>query len=414
MAVVILPCLEVFLMRRFNRRPVVCLMPLVIISMTGMITEPVRADAQPGGLDPRHWNVDGVRRVALVHIPAEANQHSTPIIFAFHGHNGTMNQAEKDFALHIRWPKAIVVYPQGVRTPAGNDPKGKQTGWQYHPGEVGDRDLKFFDVMLASLRQEVKVDDKRVYAVGFSNGGGFAYVLWAARGDQISAVVSCAMIAPKKLIDTFKPKPLLQIAGSNDSLQPVPAEEKTALAVAKLNECGEGQPWGNNSNCTIYPSKIGAPVVFMIHDGGHEIPTEAGARIVEFLQKETPHSGGAGAAGRAANPAVGKWHLTQPSVGESDLQITESAGKLEVQEIGQGGAKSTLATCADGLLVIHWRVNDTLRGYWVLNLNEDYTKGAGKTVFIRSEGFEPGQPAEIAGRKVRIVEGVTIERSDGK
>jgi dienelactone hydrolase len=296
-------------------------------------------------------------------------------------------------------------------TPASNDPKGEQTGWQYHPGEVGDRDVKFFDAMLAGWRQELKVDDKRVYAVGFSNGGGFAYVLWAARGDQISGVVSCEMTAPKKLIDTFKPKPLLQIVGKNDDLQPVSAEKKTALAVAKLNECGEGQPWGNNPNCTIYPSKIGTPVVFMIHGGGHEIPKEAGVRIVEFLQKETRQRGGTAAtAGRVANPAVGHWHLNQPSVGESDLHITESAGKLEVQEIGRGGAKSTLATCEDGLLVIHWRVNDTLRGYWVLNLNEEYTKGTGKTVFLRFEGFEPGQPAEIEGRKVRIVEGVTIDR----
>jgi len=82
--------------------------------------------------------------------------------------------------------------------------------------------------------------------------------------------------------------------------------------------------------------------------------------------------------------------------------------------IGSGGAKSTVATCEDGLLVIHWRVRDDLRGYWVLNLNEDYTKGTGKTVFLRSEGFEPGQPAEIEGRKVRVVEGVAIERVAGK
>jgi polyhydroxybutyrate depolymerase len=409
-------------MRRFNRTPIVCLMPLVIISLAAMFAEQVRADAPPDGLESRHWNVDGVTRAARVHIPAAAHEQPTPIIFVFHGHNGTMDQAANDFALHLRWPNAIVVYPKGLPTPAGNDPKGEQTGWQYHPGEVGDRDVKFFDAMLAGLRQELKVDDKRVYAVGFSNGGGFAYVLWAARGDQISAVVSCEMTAPKKLIDTFKPKPLMQIVGQKDDLQPVAAEEKTAMAIAKINQCGDGQPWANHPNCTIYPSPIGAPVVFMIHDGAHQVPKAAGARIVEFLQTETQQTGGDGAAvssgGQAVNPAVGTWHLNQPSVGESDLHITESAGKLEVQEIGRGGAKSTVATCEDGLLVIHWRVRDDLRGYWVLDLNEDCTKGTGKTVFLRSEGFEPGrepgQPAEIEGRKVRVVEGVTIERVAGK
>ena len=92
----------------------------------------------------------------------------------------------------------------------------------------------------------------------------------------------------------------------------------------------------------------------------------------------------------------------------------KDAGKLEVQEVGRGNAKSTLATYQDGLLVIHWTVNDDIRGYWVLNLNDDYTKGAGKTVFIRSEGFELGNPAEIEGRKVRVVDGVRIERVAGK
>jgi hypothetical protein len=36
------------------------------------------------------------------------------------------------------------------------------------------------------------------------------------------------------------------------------------------------------------------------------------------------------------------------------------------------------------------------------------------TLVIRFEGFEPGNPAEIEGRKVRVVEGVTIERVVGK
>ena len=107
---------------------------------------------------------------------------------------------------------------------------------------------------------------------------------------------------------------------------------------------------------------------------------------------------------------IGMWRLKQPTVGESQLQITEKAGKLEVQEIGLGGAKGTTVSYADGLLVIHWEANQDLRGYWELHLNEEQTKGSGKTVFIRHKDFEPGEAQEIEGRKVRVVEGVTIER----
>ena len=46
----------------------------------------------------------------------------------------------------------------------------------------------------------------------------------------------------------------------------------------------------------------------------------------------------------------------------------------------------------------------------MLNLNEEQTKEKGKTVFIRSDKFDSYKPQEIEGRKVRVVEGVTIER----
>ncbi len=96
--------------------------------------------------------------------------------------------------------------------------------------------------------------------------------------------------------------------------------------------------------------------------------------------------------------------------GESTLHITKKAGNLDVQEVGNGNARSTLAFYKDGLLVIHWEVSEDLRGYWVLNLNQEHTKGNGRTVFVRFKDFEPGEPREIEGRKVRVVVGVTIER----
>jgi predicted peptidase len=69
-----------------------------------------------------------------------------------------------------------------------------------------------------------------------------------------------------------------------------------------------------------------------------------------------------------------------------------------------------MAFYMDGLLVIHWEVSADLRGYWVLNINNEHTKGTGKTVFVRFKDFERGEPREIEGRNVRVVEGVTIDR----
>lgn len=321
-----------------------------------------------------------------------------------------MHDAEKEFAIHKHWPEAIVVYMKGVPTAAGNDPQGKQSGWQYHVGENGNRDVKFFDAVLASLRREFKVDDKRVYVAGFSNGGGFSFVLWATRGDQIAAVASCAMHTSDKMISTFKPKPLLQIAGKKDPLQKLPSQEATVKAVATLNQCGKCQPW--NKKSVIYPSAIGAPVVLFVHPGGHEVPKEAPGIIVRFFKEQALHVAAKRRpdSGLAGKTVVGLWQLKQPTVGESQLQVSEQGGKIEVKEIGLGGAKGTKVSYSDGLLVIHWEANPGLSGYWELRLDEKNSSGTGKTVFLRHGGFEPGEEHEIDGQKVRVVEGVTIER----
>ena len=55
--------------------------------------------------------------------------------------------------------------------------------------------------------------------------------------------------------------------------------------VRKLNECGEGQPWEGTTGCTLYPSKIGAPVVTFIHPGTHTYASEAPALIVKFFKQ---------------------------------------------------------------------------------------------------------------------------------
>jgi len=243
----------------------------------------------------QRWTVDGVERRALVYAPPGAITNASPVIFAFHGHSGTMNHAAQTFDFQKSWPEAIVVYMQGLNTPGRLvDHDGRQAGWQFVPGGENDRDLKFFDAVLASLRKYYRVDEKRIYATGHSNGGGFTYVLWAARGDTFAAVAPCACVSTfqRSLDDhagytnnVFKPKPVLHLAGEKDPLVKFAWQKASIDGLLKLDQCGDGQPW--EKYCTLYSSKIGAPVVTFIHPGGHEYPPEASATIVKFF-KENP------------------------------------------------------------------------------------------------------------------------------
>jgi len=221
-----------------------------------------------------------------VYAPPQARTNPTPVVFAFHGHGGSMQNVARTFSYQTCWPEAIVVYLQGLNTPGRlTDPEGKRPGWQHAPGDQGDRDLKFFDAVLASLQQDYRVDAKRLYATGHSNGGGFTYLLWAARGDRFAAFGPSASAAAARLQASLKPKPVLHVAGENDALVKFAWQQQTMDGLRKLNQCGEGQPWESEKGCTVYPSKLAAPVVTFIHPGTHRFPPEAPALIVKFFKQ---------------------------------------------------------------------------------------------------------------------------------
>jgi polyhydroxybutyrate depolymerase len=235
-------------------------------------------------LTRREWTVEGVTREALIYTPAVAKTIPSPVVFAFHGHGGTMKNAATHFAYHRLWPEAIAVYMQGLNTPGIlTDPEGKRPGWQKTFGDQNDRDLKFFDAVLTTLKKDYKVDEKRIYATGHSNGGGFTYLLWAARGDVFAAIAPCAAAAKPEFKQHIKPKPVLHMAGDNDPLVKFEWQQRTIGVVRKLNGCGEGQPWGEH--CTLYPSKTGTPVVTYIHSGGHQLPADVPPVIVKFFKE---------------------------------------------------------------------------------------------------------------------------------
>jgi len=228
------------------------------------------------------FTVGETKREAMVCTPSKKSDGAPPLVFAFHGHGGSMGNAAKSFRIHEEWPEAVVVYPQGLPTPGKTDPEGKKPGWQKSPGDQEDRDLKFFDAVLASMKEKHKIDEKRIYATGHSNGGGFTYLLWATRTDVFAAIAPSAAgaRAPKEA----KPCPTLHVAGEKDEVVPFENQKKTIEGLKTFNGCdGEGKEWAKG--CTIYASTKNAPVVTFIHGGDHKYPKEAPALIVKFFKE---------------------------------------------------------------------------------------------------------------------------------
>lgn len=238
-----------------------------------------------GESKPESFTVDGVERQALVFPNSKpASNAGAPVVFVFHGHGGTAQYAARRFRIHELWPEAVVVYMQGIPGVKGiTDAEGVRNGWQKAPGEVGDRDLKFFDAALERMRTKYKIDPKRVYVLGHSNGGRFVNVLWNSRGDTLAAL--CSAAGPGgMLIDKAPPKSVFIIAGEKDPLVPFQTQQNSILRARRLLKTDESKAKVNGLERTE-PGVNGSELVTYIHPGGHEVPLEALPSVINFFKR---------------------------------------------------------------------------------------------------------------------------------
>ncbi len=261
-------------------RRILLILPAVLLLSTPLLI------AQRQDLSESRWKVGEVERTALVHRPDLQAEETAPLIFVWHGHGGSAKRTARKLDLHRLWPEAIVVYPQGLKTPSYYDSEGKRSGWATTTDPKSNRDLAFFDAMLKSFREKGIVDERRIHSTGHSNGGGFTYVLLFERGEIFASIAPSSAGAGRKYRGR-KPVhiPVFHLAGKTDTVVPMRWQQPVINALQRHNECADGTIWRQHPQCTIYPSKLNAPLVTYIHPGGHRMPQDAGSLFVKFFQE---------------------------------------------------------------------------------------------------------------------------------
>lgn len=228
----------------------------------------------------QEFTVDGLKRTALVYAPSVASE-KAPLVFAFHGHGGNSRNSARKFDFQTEWPEAVVIYPQGLTGVKGKtDPEGVKSGWQKAPGELGDRDVHFVDAMLDWVKKNYKIDEKRIFATGHSNGSAFTWVTMATRGDKFAAFAGACGGGGFYMRNAAK-KPIMVIGGTKDEIVSIESIELFIKAMVKRQECGEGKTL--EKNITLYPGSN--PVLTYIYPGSHAMPSDAGKRIAKFFQE---------------------------------------------------------------------------------------------------------------------------------
>lgn len=157
-------------------------------------------------------------RSYLVHLPEnyDPNQ-SWPLILTFHGW-GQNGQAMAT-STHFDAAQAISIYPDGAPS---RPPNADKKSWAPAPYATasGEEDLQFVDEIVNSARRTWAIDDSQLYAVGFSNGGGFAQYLACQRPAQFTAIATVSAAYYSKVVEGCDPGTVghLDIHGTDDQV----------------------------------------------------------------------------------------------------------------------------------------------------------------------------------------------------
>jgi poly(3-hydroxybutyrate) depolymerase len=204
-----------------------------------------------------------------------------PLVFALHPtgvKNGASYWDDKQLA-EAAAGKAIVVGAASSKNGAGVQ--------EWHLPENQQRNLAYFDALLALTQANLCVDTSRIFALGFSAGGGFASALSCLR-DDIRGFASSGSNLHFELL-TMKPeecpgKPAAWIDFGTGESQPGRALLRDFWR--QRNGCDPNEAAGADLNasppCSTYTC-AGEAVVHCAHNGGHEWPSFGSAAAIDFF-----------------------------------------------------------------------------------------------------------------------------------
>ncbi len=148
---------------------------------------------------------DGIRRSYILYIPPQYNsQTSIPLVLLFHGGGGNAKQALDYYGMVEKADQEgfILVAPNGT---------GRFTNkfltWNVkfgfgHAMKKNIDDIGFVERIIDNLESRLKIDPKRIFATGISNGGFLCHFLAANLSDKIAAIAPIvASVGGKKRAD---------------------------------------------------------------------------------------------------------------------------------------------------------------------------------------------------------------------
>jgi len=174
--------------------------------------------------------VDNTPREVIIYAPGGYDPNTpTPVVFMFHGSNqsGNIMYENTNWVAYADQENFLVVFPTAWKYKLIGEP-GMQEKWNsakmrefVEPGTELKDDVKFTRVILETLEATFNVDTTRLYATGFSNGGGFVLTRLIPEMNDVFAAYSTSGAglygeAALDVIPTGITASLYSVLGTND------------------------------------------------------------------------------------------------------------------------------------------------------------------------------------------------------
>lgn len=149
---------------------------LLLAAVQGVFGRTAGCGKSPPSSGTKSITVNGQQRQYILQVPdSYDNDHAHMLIFGLHWLGGSMNDVAPNY--------------YGLRQLAGNNavfvaPNGIDNGWE----NPGGRDVALIDAIIASVQNDLCIDEDQRFSTGFSYGGGMSYALACARPGESKTI----------------------------------------------------------------------------------------------------------------------------------------------------------------------------------------------------------------------------------
>lgn len=189
-------------------------------------------------------------RSYTVRVPAGFDaSREAPLLIAFHGYGGSGAELVDYFRLDVLADQRglLLIAPDGLRDARGNH------AWNVGPTRHPEWDPSWVTAVLRDVKQRFRVDARRVFAFGHSQGAHMAHRMGCDDSEDVTALASVAGQVSKKPAECAPTRPVsvVQIHGTDDQvigyfgdLQSMPPDPDIPSAHDTV------AVWARNDGCT--------------------------------------------------------------------------------------------------------------------------------------------------------------------